>query len=318
MVRMLKSDRRALIFLMIVALVSFCVKIFIDSMDEKGREADNQKDKAELLEGTAANLDSVREAMGTFDPNVVDSVTLLKYGLGSMQIRSLLGYRRHGGTFETPLAVSKLYNWSDEDVEKVLDYIVIGDEYKKTYKYREQYEAERNKEYAGRVEYYRAKESVHNANKDSLKHGSADKGELPKYTRSDKFKSLTKIDLNTADTTQLKRIPGVGRGIANSIVKLRGKLGGFYSVKQLEAVEYISPELYEWFEVKSTADLHLININKASFQVLNSHPYISYNQTRDLMNYRRLYGSLKDKDDLLSTNIFTKDEVERLAPYLEY
>lgn len=318
MVRMLKSDRRALIFLMIVALVSFCVKIFIDSMDEKGREADNQKDKAELLEGTAANLDSVREAMGTFDPNVVDSVTLLKYGLGSMQIRSLLGYRRHGGTFETPLAVSKLYNWSDEDVEKVLDYIVIGDEYKKTYKYRERYEAERNKEYAGRVEYYRAKESVHKANKDSFKQGSADKSELSKYTRSDKFKSLTKIDLNTADTTQLKRIPGVGRGIANSIVKLRGKLGGFYSVKQLEAVEYISPELYEWFEVKSTADLHLININKASFQVLNSHPYISYNQTRDLMNYRRLYGSIKDKDGLLSTNIFTKDEVERLAPYLEY
>ncbi len=270
-------------------------------------------DKTEQLCDSVTNLDSIKDAMGSFDPNEVDSATLLKYGLGSIQIHSLMGYRRHGGTFETPLAVSKLYNWSDEDVDKVLDYIVIGVKYKKTYKYRDQYEAERRDEYRNRQALYDKERTTYKADK-----AFVEKADTPKYSRSDKFKTLTKVDINKADTALLKRIPGVGSGIANTIIKLRSKLGGFYSVDQLRSIEYISPELYEWFDVPSTTDLHLININKASFQVLNAHPYITYNQTRDLVNYRRLYGEIKSKEDLFATHIFTKEEVERLAPYLEF
>ena len=59
-------------------------------------------------------------------------------------------------------------------------------------------------------------------------------------------------------------------------------------------------------------------MNKASFQALNSHPYISYEQTKALLQYIRLYGDVKDEETLMATGIFTKEEVEKLRPYITY
>lgn len=309
-----RSDRRVVMLLCIVAVCCICVMILRDAI--KGSNADKATD--ESVEAFM-NTDTTKVTLGKFDPNDVDSLTLLQYGLGPIQIHSLLSYRRHNGRFDAPLEVSKLYNWSDEDVDKVLPYIVIDEKYKKTYHYREQYEKEREAEY---LQSHRYKEK-YDRNYDNIpriedgESATAEKYER-KYDRQNKFTSLTKVDINTADTTLLRRIPGVGSGIATSIVRLRDRLGGFYSVDQLSDIKFMSPELYEWFVVNSISDLHLININKASFQVLNSHPYISYDQTRDLMNYRRMYGNIADKEALLTTHIFTKEEVERLAPYLDY
>lgn len=308
---LLKSDRRVILLLMVIAIVSVCVMIFQEAVKEK---RDDAKDEAVVNGGElVTNPENKRAELSSFDPNTVDSVTLLKYGLGPMQIHSLMAYRRHNGTFDKPLAVSKLYNWSDQDVDKVLAYIKIDEKYKKTYRYREQYEKENMEEYERARKPYKTKvyDQSFDANREN---------EQPerKYPESNKFKTLTKVDINTADTTLLMRIPGIGKGIAASIIRLRGKLGGFYSVEQLAEISFMSPELYEWLKVEPDADIHLININKASFHVLNAHNYISYNQARDLMNYRRLYGTIKDKGALIGTGIFTKEEVERLSPYLEY
>lgn len=316
--RLLKSDRRVILLLMLIAIVSMCVMIFQDAMsEEKANEKEKAKDEAVgSSDKLVTNLENKRAELRSFDPNTVDSVTLLEYGLRPVQIHSLMAYRRHNGTFDKPLAVSKLYNWSDQDVDKVLPYIKIDEKYKKTYHYREQYEQESRNEYEHARKPYKTK--VYDQSDEQKGSGENVEENDRKYPESNKFKTLTKVDINVADTALLKRIPGVGTGIANAIVKLREKLGGFYSVEQLSDISYISPELYGWFKVEQNCELHLININKASFQTLNSHPYISYNQTRDLMAYRRLYGEIKDKEALLTINIFTKEEVERLAPYLEY
>ena len=45
------------------------------------------------------------------------------------------------------------------------------------------------------------------------------------------------IELNRADTTALKRIPGIGSYYARKIVQHRDKLGGFVSIAQLEELE---------------------------------------------------------------------------------
>lgn len=313
--RLLKSDRRVILLLMLIAIVSMCVMIFQDAMsEEKANEKEKAKDEAVgSSDKLVTNPENKRAELRSFDPNSVDSLTLLEYGLGAVQIHSLMAYRRHNGTFDKPLAVSKLYNWSDQDVDKVLPYIKIDEKYKKTYRYREQYEQEDREEYERARKPYKTK--VYDQSGDAKR----EKEEAEqKYQESNKFKTLTKVDVNTADTTLLKRVPGIGKGIANAIIRLREKLGGFYSIEQLEEISFLSPELYEWLTVEPNAEIHLININKASFQELNSHHYISYNQARDLINYRRLYGEIKDKEVLIDSNIFTKEEVERLAPYLEY
>ena len=135
---------------------------------------------------------------------------------------------------------------------------------------------------------------------------------------SNKFRALTKVDVNAADTALLRRVPGVGKKISEAIVEYRERLGGFYSVEQLRELKIVSPELLEWFEVSSSPNIQRLNINKASFQALNSHPYISYEQTKALLQYIRLYGKVKDEQALVETGIFTKEEVERLKPYLAF
>ena len=136
--------------------------------------------------------------------------------------------------------------------------------------------------------------------------------------KSNKFHTLTKVDVNTADTAMLRRIPGVGAKISEAIVEYRERLGGFHSVEQLREIKMVSPELLEWMEVSSSSNIQKINLNKSSFQALNSHPYISYDQTKALLQYIRLYGKVKDEQALLETGIFTQEEVERLKPYLDY
>lgn len=150
-------------------------------------------------------------------------------------------------------------------------------------------------------------------------HTNRDKrhNELSKIYKSSKFQKDTIIDVNTADTAILRRIPGIGKGISKAIVDYRQKLGGYYSIRQLLEIKIFSPELLKWFST-DISKITRININKASFQSLNSHPYISYEQTKSILNYRRLYGEFKDLENLQASGIFTEKEIERLAYYLEF
>lgn len=136
--------------------------------------------------------------------------------------------------------------------------------------------------------------------------------------QSNKFKELTKVDVNTADTALLRRIPGVGEKISVAIVNYRNRLGGFADVKQLLDVKIVSPELLQWFCVGDASEVKRIGINTASFQALNGHPYISYDQTKALLQFRRLYGDIRDAEHLRSLGIFNEEEVERLLPYLTF
>jgi len=135
---------------------------------------------------------------------------------------------------------------------------------------------------------------------------------------SPKFSTLTVIDPNTADSATLCSIPGIGKGIATSILRQRQRLGGFHSLDQLLECHYFTEDLLPWFSIGTEPELRRININKASFYQLVSHPYISKAQTQDILNYIRLYGNIKDADQLATTAIFTPAELSRLLPYLQF
>ena len=225
---------------------------------------------------------------GSFDPNTVDSLTLIGLGLKSWKVRNFLHYRAAGKVFRSAEEMGKTYGWTEEDVEKVRGYVRVGKEYEKK-----------------DVKKWETREKME------------EREDRQTYT-SNKFQTLTKVDVNMADTALLRRIPGIGGKISEAIVAYRKKLGGFYSVEQLRELKIVSPELLEWFEVSSSPDIQRLNINKASFQALNSHPYISYEQTKALLQYIRLYGKVKDEQALLETGLFTKEEVEKLKPYLAF
>src|SRR5690606_5604257 len=54
------------------------------------------------------------------------------------------------------------------------------------------------------------------------------------------------IDLNQSDLAALSQIPGIGRTMAQRIIELRERLGGFTSVEQLRQVQGIGPARFNF------------------------------------------------------------------------
>ncbi len=130
-----------------------------------------------------------------------------------------------------------------------------------------------------------------------------------------------KVEVNSADSTDLIRLKGIGPVFSARIIKYRNLLGGYYSHDQLLEVygfdktklnlirdqAYFNPDL-----------IKKIKINTAGFKELIKHPYISYKLTKTIFNYREDSNSIID-NELLRVILCDDDSLRmKLEPYLEY
>jgi DNA uptake protein ComE-like DNA-binding protein len=125
------------------------------------------------------------------------------------------------------------------------------------------------------------------------------------------------IVLNTADTTALKTVPGIGPYFARKIVEYGGRLGGYVSVNQLDEIEDFPLDAKRYLVVENPSPRKL-NVNRLSLNDLKRHPYLNFYQARAITDYRRLHGPLKSLQDLRFSKDFTPETIERLEPYVEY
>jgi len=143
----------------------------------------------------------------------------------------------------------------------------------------------------------------------------------PTFTRAEKFAEGTIVELNTADTTTLKKVPGIGSAFANRIVNYRKVLGGYHSVAQLGEVYGIDEErfiaLQPWFSV-DPSHIKKIEINAISQDSLQRHPYISYAQARVIMQQRRQKGRLTGWENLQLLKEFSEEDISKLKPYISW
>ncbi len=232
-----------------------------------------------------------------FDPNTADSTTLLRLGLAPWQVRNIYRYRARGGRYHRPEDFKRLYGMTPELWERLSPVIRIDRKYR----------------------YFTASElSTHTA--DSMPAGTTSRdtaSPFPRYPRQEKFTTLTLVDLNTADTTLLKHIPGIASYRARQIIRYRERLGGFVSVDQLSEVTAIPEELHQWFKVE-TPILQRLNVNTATVTQLGRHPYIGFPRARAIENYRRVHGHIQNLSDLRLLPEFSDDVLLRLKPYVEY
>ena len=219
--------------------------------------------------------------LAPFDPNTADSVTFVRLGIRPYIARNILRYRTKGGKFRTPESFAKVYGLSPEQFKLLQPYITIGDNFLKK---------------ADSLRLFTAK-----AERDTLK--------FYKYPEG------TIISLDEADTTELKKIPGIGIGTAKRIIAYRQQLGGFYKVNQLQEISHLSAELNKWFTLKKEP-IHRINLNKYSVERLASHPYINFYQAKVIVELRKKKGALKSLRELSLYEEFTSKDFERLSPYI--
>lgn len=144
---------------------------------------------------------------------------------------------------------------------------------------------------------------------------------LPSYPKVEKWPLGTVVELNSADTTALKKVPGIGSVFAKRIIKYRELLGGFYSVEQLGEVYGIDEERYKSMKSWFSADLSAISqlpVNQLSAKELASHPYVSYKQARVIERQVRKKGKLQGWENLALLEEFTEYDRERLRHYFSF
>lgn len=139
-----------------------------------------------------------------------------------------------------------------------------------------------------------------------------------KYPYQEKLKIGETVELNTADTTDLKKIPGIGSSYAGRIVKYRHLLGGYAWVGQLREVYGMDEDLYKKITpyIKLVTPPSRIRINSADFEELNKHPYIDYRQAKVITDIRTRKGHIESVERLLLLDEFTEADIKRLTPYL--
>lgn len=224
-----------------------------------------------------------------FDPNVTDSAGFRELGLPAWMAVNILKYRAKGGVFRTPQDFRKVYGLTDEQFEVLLPYIYIDESFRR-----------------------KQRDTVRLAVAPAIDYQADTLKRVMKYAEG------TVIDLNTADTTELKKIPGIGSGNARRIVGYRKRLGGFRNVDQLGEIAPEFAEMTQWFSVSDSFEVVPIRINKAGIEKLRSHPYLNFYQAKVIVEHRKKKGKWKRFDQLSFYEEFTADDLQRLRPYLSF
>lgn len=127
-----------------------------------------------------------------------------------------------------------------------------------------------------------------------------------------------RLDANTADTADFRRIPGVGIAYARAIIGYRERLGGFINAHQLGEINGLPYDVANWVRIAPRFVPRRLNLNRAAFKQLVHHPYLSYEQVKFIVNRRTKTGPLRGWDDLRGCPLFTEHDCSRLAPYVSF
>ena len=220
-----------------------------------------------------------------FDPNTADSTQLLRLGLRPWMVRNIYKYRSRGGVFRRPEDFARIYGLTAGEYKSISPYIRISADY-------------------GPASALVAPTAGPRHARDSLRYPV-------------KLSPGEHVVLNTADTSALKRIPGIGSGYARAIVNYRDRLGGYADVRQLLDIDGLPETALQYVEL-GAADLRVIDVNHLTLNQLKRHPYINFYQARAIVEQRRLHGPLHSAADLRMLPDFSAADVKRLLPYVRF
>jgi len=133
-------------------------------------------------------------------------------------------------------------------------------------------------------------------------------------------KASLSFDLNRADTTQLKKVYGIGEKLSLRIIKYRDALGGFIRMDQVVEVYGLDSAVVHQLVKASFVDTGFqprkLNINRAEEHVLAAHPYLRKANARSIVAYRFQHGEFKTLHDLAKIHTLDSKTIEKIAPYL--
>lgn len=130
------------------------------------------------------------------------------------------------------------------------------------------------------------------------------------------------LDLNTADSTSLEGLPGIGEKLSARFIKYRERLGGYISVDQLKEVYGLTDSNFLKFrsrlKIENGYKPIKIQINKATYQELRRHPYISHLFAKSVLAYIKMHESINSIEELSKIGSLDEHQVKKIAPYIDF
>lgn len=288
-----KSERRGFYVLCIILVGLICFNLYQrffwrsnweEVRLEYGPEIIRFEEK---MDSVSTNRESPKPWIPTpidyfqFDPNTLDSAGWVKLGFSPKQSAAILKYRSVGAVFRKPQDVKKLFVVDDSKYAELEPFISIK----------------------------------------PISEKPKSKGSFePRLPKKQKKFERIRVELNSADTSQLKMLYGIGSSFAKRIVKYRELLGGYLTKEQLLEVYGMDSARYlpiaECLLVDTTFR-NRININTADFKTLLRHPYLNKNQTKAIINYRKQHGGYESLNELRKIHLINEETYLKTKPYLK-
>lgn len=221
--------------------------------------------------------------LSLFDPNRISEEMFQQFGLPDWLARRIVNFREKGGVFRKKEDLLKIYNFPKSLYDKWEPYINISNPLKNNYSGTELQTVEHRK--------------------------------ILKEDKKPVF-----FDLNTADTSDLKEIRGIGSKLSARIIKYRDNLGGFYHVSQIREVygldSAVVEELLKYGRLQNPR-LKTIKINMVSVEEFK-HFYIKPYIAKAIIMYRIQHGNFTSRKDLEKVKVLDAKTLDRIYPYLEF
>ncbi len=233
-----------------------------------------------------------------FDPNIASIQDFETLGVPTFIAKRIDNYRNKGGKFKKKEDLLRIYDFPSDVYQQLESYIILPE--------------------------------VNTTGLDKKiseeKYSKFDKKEFtPIYSKpeskNDAKKAIEPFDINTADTSQLIQLRGIGSKLSSRIIKFRDGLGGFYATSQYSDVYGLDSlaiaELNKYAKIGSS--VKKIKINEASVEQLTQHTYLRNKKLATvIVNYRTQHGSYQSTYDLKKIRILDDETILKLAPYLEF
>lgn len=216
-----------------------------------------------------------------FNPNGLPDSSWLALGLSEKQLATIKNYEAKGGRFNSKEDFKKIYGISEGEYLVLEPFIEIPEP--------------------------------------SQKIKPKKKKTVPAKKEKSTQSYYSHIELNQADSAQIAERLKFPSWIATRIVKFRNLLGGFYSVDQLNEVygmDSLEVEKRKNFIEIDTTQIRKIDLNKATFKDLVNHPYISYDLTKEIVEFRQENVKINSTYELVEQGIIPDSLHQKLKHYL--